>query len=111
MGEATLDTSSFPWFGNDVEPYAGPYLDNVRALLLNHAVPVPGLGVPKVVAWTATLRCNEYTVRLHIYEEQINERKSVFCDSCRIIGEECQLEELLSPALRDQANGYIGFSG
>ena len=45
--------------------------------------------MPKVSTWTALLKCRDTSVRLHIYEEQLNERKPVFCDSCRIIGELC----------------------
>lgn len=88
MGECAPAAADFPWLQYEVLPYFGAFRDNVQSFLRDHAAPAPGVNVPRVAAWTALLRCRDTSVRLHIYEEHLNEQKPVFCDPCRIIGEQ-----------------------
>ena len=87
MGEGGSGDVGFPWITEDIQPYCGAFRDNIQAFLRDHATPVPAVAVPKVSAWTVLLRCRDTSVRLQIYEEQPDEQKPVFCDSCRIIGD------------------------
>ena len=89
MAQSFSGSEDFPWLQDEVQAFSGAFRDNIKAFLRDHAAPVPGLEVPHVSAWTALLRCKDASVRLHIYEEQLNEQNPVFCDSCRIIGKPC----------------------
>lgn len=105
MGEGAPAAADFPWLQYEVLPYPGAFRDNIQAFLRDHAAPAPGVEVPRVAAWTAVLGCRDTSVRLHIYEEQLNEQKPVFCDPCRIIGEQ---HTPASPALeRPPAGGAL----
>ncbi len=89
MAQGSSSSEDFPWLSDEVQVFPGAFRDNIRAFLRDHAAPVSGLELPNVSAWTLSLRAGDTNVRLQIYEEQINEQKPVFCDSCRIIGGPC----------------------
>ena len=78
--------SSTPWLVQGVEPYAGAFRDNVREFLSAHGTPGPAVDQPHVSCWLVDLRGSQNSVKLHVYEEALDEQCPAFCDPCRIVG-------------------------
>jgi hypothetical protein len=77
-----------PWIPEASQPYVGAFRDNVREFLSAHGTPVPDLDQPRTSGWLVDLCGSRASVRLHIYEERVDEQSPTICDPCRIVGEE-----------------------
>ena len=80
---------SIPWLVQAAEPYAGAFRDNVREFLTAHGSPGPCVEQPHISCWLVDLRGSRSAVRLHIYEEALDEERPAVCDHCRIVGAHC----------------------
>ena len=75
-----------PWLRGSAPLYTGAFRDNVRAFLTAHGTPVEDLGQPNVSCWMVHLQGHDTTLRLYVYEEELDVARPAVCDACRIIG-------------------------
>lgn len=91
-------SNSTPWLGGSVLPYTGAFRDNVRAFLTAHGTPVEDVGQPNVSCWMVPLQGDDSTIRLYIYQEELDVERPAVCDACRIIGEASCKWLLMAPS-------------
>lgn len=101
-GRLTADLCDFLTFPADGDGISdgieGPFRVSVREFLVRHArLPPPSsillpsaVASPHLIPWRITFRVGDLedaVVQLNVVEEDVLRSKSIYCDHCRIVGE------------------------
>ncbi|GIL58806.1 hypothetical protein Vafri_13798 [Volvox africanus] len=78
---------SFPWLPGTTPVYLSPFKHNINEFLKDYGNLVP-LKLQLTTAWIVPLKHKDGVVKLHIYEEHLDESSGTppICDQCRNMG-------------------------
>jgi hypothetical protein len=75
-----------PWLAEEPEAHFDAFRNNITSFLQEHGRFVCDLAAVNISAWVVPLKSARGQVRLHIYEERLEDEEPATCDQCRIIG-------------------------
>jgi hypothetical protein len=86
-----------PWLAEEPEALFDAFRNNITSFLQEHGRFVCDLAAVNISAWVVPLNSARGEVRLHVYEERLEDEEPATCDQCRIIGTMSSSSSLLGP--------------